>query len=121
MPHRIILLLALSSLVACRATKGDFNVAGDKTQPKELTGEWVRWREDETWGDTLEYLANGQVAGSPGHVVSSSARWGVKAGPPRQVCFWDASEGMCRTFELRGDTLALDNGPSAPTIFRRVR
>ena len=118
----LILLVPIASVLACRTTKGDSNLEGEMTRPTELVGRWVRMREDRTWGDTLEYLADGHVAGSQGHAGPPSARWGVKAGPPRQACFWDASEGgMCRTFELRGDTLSLDSGPSAPTIFRRVR
>ncbi len=117
-----MLLIPVASVLACRATKNDSKLDGEKTEPAELIGRWVRWREDRTWGDTLEYRADGHVAGSQGHAVPSSARWGVRAGPPRQACFWDASEGgMCRTFELHGDTLLLDNGPAAPTIFRRAR
>jgi len=114
-------------VMACRVTKSDSVSAADSTlggalqHPTMLAGRWVRLREDKTWGDTLGYQADGRVVGSAGHAVPESARWGVRAGPPEQTCFGDAREGgMCRTFELRGDTLLVDNGPSAPTVYRRV-
>ena len=127
-PIRLVSLLSLAAtLVACRVSQSDTVSAADSTvggsnqRPMELSARWVRLRADGTWGDTLDYRADGHVIGSQGHPVPTSARWGVRVGPPRQICFGDATEGgMCRTYELRGDTLVLDSGPSAPTLYRRV-
>lgn len=82
----------------------------------------MRLREDGTWGDTLEYLADGRVLGSTGHPVPASARWGVRDGPAggRQFCAADGKEGGCTTFRVEGATMVSDGGPYGPTYFRRV-
>jgi hypothetical protein len=92
------------------------------TQPPELLGRWVRLRADSTWGDTLEYLASGQVRGSQGHSVPPTARWGVKAGPAgtRQFCAGDEKDAYCQTFRFEDSVMVLGGGPSGPSYFRRV-
>ena len=92
------------------------------SHPADLVGRWVRLREDSTWGDTLEYLADGRVHGSTGHAVPSSARWGVKGeGRLAQFCAGDSTAAYCQTYQLAGDQLQLAGGPFGPTYFRRVR
>jgi hypothetical protein len=92
------------------------------TQPSEFVGRWVRLREDSTWGDTLQYLADGRVLGSSGHPVPPSARWGVRArlAGSREFCAADNKEGYCQTFRLVDSVMVLDGGPSGPTYFRRA-
>src|SRR4051812_30180768 len=71
----------------------------------EFVGQWVRLREDSTWGDTLNYLQNGRVLGSTGHDVPQSAQWGVRDGPSgtREFCAADEREGYCETFRFEGE------------------
>lgn len=92
------------------------------TQPAELVGRWVRLRADSTWGDTLQYLADGRVLGSVGHPVPATARWGVRAGPAgsHEFCAADEKESYCQTFRLEGRNMVLDGGPRGPSYFRRA-
>jgi|SRR6185312_11979974 len=119
-PQRLIPLLVLlaAAPIACQRppTKAVY------THPTELVGRWVRLHADGTWGDTLEYLADGAVHGSVGNPVPPSARWAVKSnavtGP--QFCAGDSSDAYCQTYHLAGDRMVLDGGPSGNTTFRHV-
>lgn len=90
--------------------------------PVDLVGRWVRLREDSTWGDTLEYLADGRVLGSTGHPVPTNAGWGVRADPlnSREFCAADEREGSCQTYRFQDSIMVLDGGPAGPSYFRRV-
>ena len=91
------------------------------THPPALIGRWVRLRDDRTWGDTLAFQGDGSVGGSRGHNVPPGSTWSVREGDVSQFCARDPREGgYCRTFQLSGDTLFLDNGPNPRTVFRRV-
>ena len=112
--------LALASLVAACARGAAPEHPLD--HPREFVGRWVRLRDDRSWGDTLEYLADGRVLGSVGHPVPASARWGVRRAPRRQpeFCAADEREGYCQTYRFEGQTLVLGGGPNGPSYFRRA-
>lgn len=101
------------------------SVHRDPAHPRDLTGRWVRLREDGTWGDTMDFRSDGSLAGSAGYRVPKVLSWRVQpaaAGAPPQYCASFANvPAFCRAFRLRGDTLELLDGSHGPTFFRRVR
>ena len=116
---------ALVSACTARVERGgpDTGLAAGQrdTYPPEFVGQWVRLREDRTWGDTLDFRADGSMGGSQGHAVPPGSTWSIRQGDVSQFCARDPREGgYCRTFQLNGDTLRLDGGPNPQTVFRRV-
>ena len=95
----------------------------ESARPPELTGAWVRLRADGTWGDTLQYLADGRVLGSTGHPVPATAQWSVirskVAG--EAFCGWNAKDRDCQPYRLEGDTLVVGYIQQSPTYLRRAR
>lgn len=123
-PYRLI--------VSCRGAVVVAFVAGCSGQrpsdqalkyPEDLVGQWVRFRQDSTWGDTLTYQADGRVLGSVGHPVPPSARWGVRRGPggTTESCAGDDREGACQTYRFEDSIMVVGGGPQGPSYFRRVR
>jgi hypothetical protein len=119
--HRAAKSLVLLGLVA--ACSGTSPAKAPMTQPANLVGRWVRLREDSTWGDTLQYLADGRVLGSTGHPVPETARWGVREGPAgsQEFCAADSKEGYCQTFRFEDSIMVVGGGPSGPSYFRRAQ
>jgi hypothetical protein len=116
MKARLASLLLLAA-AAC-------SVHRDPAHPRDLTGRWVRLREDSTWGDTMDFRTDGALTGSAGYAVSKVLTWRVQPDPnggPLQYCASLANvTGFCRAFRLHGDTLELLGGTRGPTFFRRV-
>jgi hypothetical protein len=97
-------------------------VDAEVLHPAELSGRWIRLRPDGSWGDTLEFLADGRVHGSVGNPVPESARWSVVRSrvTGEAFCAVDARDRGCRQFRVEGDTMVL-GGLTDATYFRRVR
>ena len=112
------LLGLLVALTACGGSSGHASTS----QPVELTGRWVRLRPDSTWGDTMDFRADGSLAGSAGYGVPPNLRWEIKhdSAGKAQYCATDGSNGFCRPYRLTSDRLELIGGPGGRTIFRRV-
>jgi hypothetical protein len=116
---------AFAGATACSASHEEARPVSEASaweHPAELVGRWVRLRADSSWGDTLEYLPNGQVRGSAGHAVPPGARWGTRAGPlkSREFCAGDEQNAYCQTYRLAGSIMILGGGPPGPTYFRRA-
>lgn len=111
------------TLVAVLLTGCADAVEGSAAHPANLVGRWVRWREDQTWGDTMEFRPNGSIGGSAGYPVPPNLRWEVKraANGDMQYCALQIDAGFCRNYRLTGDTLFMFGGPRGDTKFRRVR
>lgn len=109
-------LIAMCSLAGCIRDEATL------VQPAELSGRWVRLQQDGTWGDTLTYLADGQMVGSTSHAVAAGARWSVlrsrRAG--EAFCTMDSTVRTCQPFRIEGDTLVLWRLAN-PTYLRRAR
>jgi hypothetical protein len=126
--RRLAIVLVLPLFVACeaRVERGgpaslEEGLSG-ASHPSSFVGRWVRWRDDRTWGDTLDFRADGSVSGSNGLGLPPTARWWVRDNDVPQYCAGDEqSGGYCRTYRMKGDTLLLDGGPGGNTLFRRVR
>ena len=116
-----VVALAIAAVVsACGGASQQTRV----THPAQLTGRWVRLREDGTWGDTMDFRPDGTLSGSAGYPVPPGLRWEVKRDPAAglQFCARESSGGgFCRPYRLAGGRLELIGGPSGHTIFRRVR
>lgn len=97
----------------------------DPAHPRNLTGHWVRLREDRTWGDTMEFRADGSLAGSAGYDVPKILTWRIERDPNGGASHYCTSfgkvPGFCRAYRLNGDTLELLGGTQGTTFFRRVR
>lgn len=126
--RRIAVVFLLPLLLACdvhRERGGPVSFQDGlvgASHPASFVGRWVRWRDDHTWGDTLEFRADGGVTGSSEVAMPPTARWWVRDDDVPQYCAGDAqSGGYCRTYRIRGDTLLLDGGPNGNTVFRRLR
>ena len=91
--------------------------------PAKLTGRWVRLKEDQTWGDTMEFAPDGKLHGSAGYPVPSSLKWEVKRDSTgtEEYCAKQGPMGFCRKYRLSGDTLELLGAARGSTLFRRVR
>jgi hypothetical protein len=113
------LVLAAAVLASCRRDRPETEV---RSHPKELVGQWLR-RIDSTFApDTLDFRGDGAVAGVPPSQGAVGAYWYVKTQiGVALLCVGDAKEGACRTYEVNGDWLVLDEGPYGKTRFRRVR
>lgn len=111
------------TLVAVLLTGCADAVEGSAAHPANLVGRWVRWREDQTWGDTMEFRPNGSIGGSAGYPVPPNLRWEVKraANGDMQYCALQIDAGFCRNYRLTRDTLFMFGGPRGDTKFRRVR
>jgi hypothetical protein len=92
-------------------------------RPAEFVGTWVRRQNDESWGDTLTFQADGSVLGSRSNPVPRSATWGVRKQRPliRAFCAGDANNYFCRTYRFEGGLLILSGGPGGETVYRRVQ
>jgi hypothetical protein len=95
----------------------------DPAHPTEFAGRWLRLRQDQTWGDTMEFVADGSIKGSATYPVPPTLHWEVKrdAGGTPQYCALQGTMGFCRNFRFSGDTLQLLGGAQGTTTFRRVR
>jgi hypothetical protein len=94
---------------------------GQISHPAELTGKWARLRADNSWGDTLEYLADGSVRGSSTNPVPDSTTWGVvRVRSIEGFCTTKTKKISCQQFRLEGDTLVFGDIAN-PTFFRRAR
>ena len=115
---RAALALVAAAIAAC----ADSSAVGGGPHPREFTGRWVRLREDRTWGDTMEFAADGSLHGSAGYPIPPSLRWEVKrdSSGAAQYCANQGTEGFCRTYRFSGDTLEMVGGPQGNTLFRRV-
>lgn len=114
----------ISALVAMLVALGCFGAAHDKSpHPGNLVGRWVRLREDQTWGDTMQFVADGSLRGSSGYATPPNLTWEVRhyATGKSQYCALQTNVGFCRDFRLAGDTLYMFGGPQGNTTFRRVR
>jgi hypothetical protein len=96
---------------------------GDAAHPANLTGRWLRLREDGTWGDTMQFKPDGSLAGSTGYPIPPTLRWEVKrdAKGTAQYCAAQGNDGFCRDYRISGDTLVMIGGSHGSTTFRRVR
>jgi hypothetical protein len=108
----------LTGIIAC-TTSADAN----SPHPTNLLGRWVRLRENQSWGDTMEFRPDGSMRGSAGYVIPPTLHWEIKrdARGTAQYCATQADIGFCRNYRLSGDTLEMFGGPRGNTIFRRVR
>jgi hypothetical protein len=108
--------------IACFAVIACADRAGDNAHPSELVGRWVRMRPDRSWGDTMEFRADGRLLGSTGYPVPPTLQWEVKRSTDGvlQYCAAQGENGFCRTYRLSGDTLEMVGGPQGNTTFRRV-
>ena len=107
---------AACTVAACAGMEADL------VHPAELAGKWVQLRSDGSWGDTVEYVADGRVVGSVGRPVSVTERWVVVRSKVagEGLCVGDPMKPACQPFRLDGDTLT--RGPfEHPTYFRRAR
>ena len=113
--------LALLSIIVSTACSGHH----DPAHPRDLTGRWVRLRDDHTWGDTMEFRADGSLAGSTGYSIPKVLTWRIErapnGGPARYCTKFGTVDGFCREYRLNGDTLELLGGTHGSTFFRRVR
>lgn len=96
-------------------------------RPAELTGKWVKLRTDGTWGDTVEYLADGRVVAGLGTVLRRGARWSVvrSRSAGQALCTSDSasttrSVSCPQLLRIEGDTILVGVSTS-PSYFRRVR
>ena len=114
-------LSACAMLIAATACADSSR--GDGAHPADLTGRWLRLRQDGSWGDTMQFNPDGTLGGSTGYPVPLTLRWEVKrdAHGAAQYCAMQGNDGFCRDFRLRGDTLEMFGGPQGNTTFRRVR
>src|SRR6476469_6301245 len=113
---------ALMSACTVRRERGgpDTGLAAGQrdTHPSEFIGQWVRLRADRTWGDTLDFRADGSMGGSQGHAVPPGSTGSIRQGDVSQFSALEPREGgYCQTFQLQGDTLRLDSGPNPQTVF----
>jgi hypothetical protein len=115
---RVVLTVLSVLLIACSDT-----AQGSAAHPANLVGRWVRWREDQTWGDTMEFRPDGTLRGSTGYPIPPTLTWEVKraANGDMQYCASQANTGFCRNYHFSGDTLFMVGGPRGDTKFRRVR
>jgi hypothetical protein len=114
----------IAALVAILLLTGCADSAQDKSpHPKNLVGQWVRLRLDQTWGDTMQFMPDGALRGSAGYPTPPNLTWEVRhyETGKSQYCALQASVGFCRDFRLAGDTLYMFGGPQGNTTFRRVR
>jgi hypothetical protein len=114
--------VALAALPAVLSLTGCVPLDARVVHPAELTGKWVRLRADGTWGDTLEYLADGRILGSAGRPVPATARWDVVRSrvAGEGLCTSDGpKKGRCQIYRLEGDTLVLGY-IKRPAYFRRA-
>jgi hypothetical protein len=89
--------------------------------PAGLTGTWTRLRADNTWGDTLEYLADGSERGSSTNPIPDSTTWAVVRWKNiEEFCTTHVKAISCEQFRLEGDTLVFGDIRKS-TFFRRVR
>ena len=97
--------------------------ADNSPHPANLLGRWVRLREDQSWGDTMEFKSDGSLGGSTGYKIPPTLRWEIKrdANGKAQYCATQTDMGFCRDYRLSGDTLEMLGGPRGKTIFRRVK
>lgn len=111
------LVIALS-ITACAD-----GVQSNSPHPSNLVGRWVRLREDQTWGDTMEFKPDGSMRGSSTYPIPPTLSWEIKrdAGGTAQYCATQAGTGFCRNYKLSGDTLYMFGGPRGNTTFRRVQ
>ncbi len=115
---RLAILTAMLAATACADSGRETS-----PHPANLTGRWVRLKQDHTWGDTMEFMPDGAIHGSATYPVPSNLRWEIRydsvAGP--QYCALQIDAGFCRPYHLQGDTLRMIGGPQGDTQFRRVR
>lgn len=111
-------LVATLAITACTGSD-DANTP----HPSSLLGRWVRLREDQSWGDTMEFRPDGSMRGSVGYPIPPTLRWEIKRDPQgkAQYCAMQGEIGFCRDYRLSGDTLEMFGGPRGNTIFRRVK
>jgi hypothetical protein len=97
--------------------------ADNSPHPANLLGRWVRLREDQSWGDTMEFKPDGSLGGSAGYKIPPTLRWEIKrdANGKAQYCATQVDMGFCRDYRLSGDTLEMLGGPRGKTVFRRVK
>ena len=116
MRRSVALLFALGA-VACADAAQD-----NSPHPSVFVDRWVRLKEDNTWGDTMEFRADGTLGGSAGYQVPPNLRWEIKrdATGRAQYCATQLGAGFCRDYSIRGDTLFMLGGPQGNTTFRRV-
>jgi hypothetical protein len=112
-----VVVLALSAAACADA------VERDPAHPADFTGRWVRLRPDRTWGDTMEFVADGTIRGSVGYPVPPTLHWNVKrdSSGTSQYCALQGTMGFCRSYRMNADTLELLGGMQGSTFFRRVR
>ena len=112
---------ALAVALAITACTGSDDA--NSPHPSSLLGRWVRLREDQSWGDTMEFKPDGSLGGSVGYKIPPSLRWEIKrdVNGKAQYCATQADIGFCRDYRLSGDTLEMIGGPRGKTIFRRVK
>lgn len=116
-------MIAVSTVAGTMAACADSSGQDASPHPANLTGRWVRLKEDQSWGDTMEFAPDGKLHGSVGYPVPPSLTWEVKrdSSGTAQYCAMQGSEGFCRTYRLSGDTLEMIGGARGNTLFRRVR
>ena len=115
---RYISLIVALGVAACSGSS-----QSNPAHPENLTGRWVRLREDKTWGDTMEFRPDGSMRGSAGYPIPPTLTWEVKrdSSGAQQYCAMQGTIGFCRIYRLSGDTLQMFGGPRGNTTFRRVR
>jgi hypothetical protein len=118
---RFVLAAGAGALAAALA--GCLGLDAQVVHPAQFVGKWVRLRSDGTWGDTLEYLADGRVVGSVGHPVPLTDRWVVVRSKlaGEGFCAGAPTKPACQPFRLDGDTLLVLGRVADPTYFRRVQ
>jgi hypothetical protein len=90
--------------------------------PSEIVGRWARRLPDGSWGDTLEFRADGSVGGSSTNPVPASGHWLVKtSGGVSMFCAADSDNGSCHPYRGTDSTLVLEGNGGPATEFRRVR
>jgi hypothetical protein len=109
-----IVLVGVS--LACR-------VEPPRSNPSEFVGRWERQIDPETWGDTLDFRADGTVRGVESNPVPASARWYVSQNTSggRTFCVGDDKVSSCKSFEMSNGILTVSGGPNQPSVFRRIR
>jgi hypothetical protein len=117
-PVLATLVAGAAIVAACADASG-----ADPAHPADFIGRWVRLRQDRTWGDTMEFVADGSMRGSAGYPVPPMLHWDVRrdSSGTSQYCAMQGTMGFCRSYRLNGDTLELLGGLQGSTLFRRVR
>jgi hypothetical protein len=115
---RVITLMSACAAIGCA---GD--ALGVKMHPGALVGRWERQISEKTWGDTLDFRADGTIGGVVSNPVPATARWYVQRNAlgTETFCAINKEESSCQTFAISGDLLTLRSGPTKLTTFRRVR